>query len=267
MNFLEHQKTWRDPTGRFPYDIRGTSRAARMTGFEVAGIFLDCGVRSDMQPRAVLITHTHLDHASELGQICMNKQDTFNIFCGADAVAPLQQYFTAIAALRASSTRVQSNPILFKGKLKVIGEEYVALGQTETNEWHPNTSEHFKTLFVRAMPLKHSIPDMGYIIAQKLMGRFQPLLAYLCDGNSQSIGDTIDSMAADMPYVVMLECTYLRDTVEARARKHVCWTEIQPTLLRYPKTTFLLFHFSLRHNEKELRQFASTLPPHIVALI
>lgn len=272
MTTVEQQSTWRDPTGRFPYPIRGASRAGRYTGFEFAGVFLDAGHRTDVQPRAVLITHTHTDHVNELAHICMNKKDTFNIFCAPEALLPLQTYLTAVAGLRSCSTRIQWNSVLFSGKLTTVGNTYVPLGwRIDGDGWHPHFPDALKGLAVRALPLRHSVPDVGYVIAHhEADGTFTPLLAYLCDGTSESMAQAIDTLAlTGLPYVVMLECSYITQAqeVEAVARRHVCWTKIYPTLMKYPTISFVLFHFSLRTSEKDLRKFATTLPPHIFAFL
>ena len=63
---LERQPSVRDP---LPFTIQGASRAAEYTGFWVPewSLLLDCGLPTRAQPRAVLCTHTHVDHVAFFG--------------------------------------------------------------------------------------------------------------------------------------------------------------------------------------------------------
>jgi ribonuclease BN (tRNA processing enzyme) len=191
---LERQPSFR---GRLGFTIQGASRAAEYTGLWIPewGLLLDCGLPTRVQPRAVLCTHTHTDHVAFLGRNCMNRPDTFNVYCHADAVEPLRGLLTATARLRACSDRVCWNSALCPGKLVPLAPEegYRPLcvvdgrGQTESRSDaearpakrargkpevppvgapHPNAPARCLALAVRAVRLRHSVPTHGYVVAE-----------------------------------------------------------------------------------------------------
>jgi len=274
---LEHQKVWSHP--RFPFEIRGFSRARRATGFEFAGILLDMGLRTDMQPQAAVITHTHTDHCGEVSHCCVHRKRPFPIFCPIEAVGPLIRYMDAFSGLSGNRDRVIGRPTPLEpdqGWVRVSNEKGAA-----------------GKMVVRAIPLAHSVPCQGYVFGEKrtklrseLRGMsgaeiaarkrggtvvndviIVPMLAFLCDGSSDSLLRALESLSHNMPIVVLLECTYVDSAHrgEAVKRGHGCWADMEDTLTLYPDTIFLLFHFSERYTRRELRTFSATLPTNVVA--
>ena len=317
---LERQPSFR---GRLAFTIQGASRAAEYTGLWVPewGLLLDCGLPTRAQPRAVLCTHTHTDHVAFLGRNCMDRADTFNVFCHARAVEPLRCLLTATAQLRACSTRVCWNSALCPGKLVPLAAEdgYRPLctvdgrGLTESRseaerplkrargkpeappvgEPHPHAPKRCLQLAVRAVPLQHSVPTNGYVVAEtrrrlkpEYAGASQaeldaarlagaeldapvhvPLLAYLCDCSSDSAVAAIRGMREAPPQAIVVECTYIddADAGEARRRKHVLWSRLEPVVREFPQVQFVLIHVSKRYTARRcaaLRRFATTLPPN-----
>lgn len=256
--FLEHQPIYSFSNLDVPFTIQGYSRAARLTGFWLPelGILLDAGVRTDVIPKAVLITHTHTDHAGELGQIAMNKQTSFPIYCHPRAVEPLRNYLCATANLRGCSTQITWNPVLFAVTLQSLhpSDGYVAF-PTIAN-W-----------YVRGVFLQHSVPNLAYVIAQQINGVMTPWLAYLCDGTTSSIVKAMESMEDRLPVVVMVECTYLDDQELAQSRKHVNWPQLNVVIQKYSQVQFLLFHFSTRLTPFALRRWSQSLPPNVKVAI
>lgn len=321
---LERQRVWRDPgaPGRtlVPFTVQGSSRAADHTGFEIPeyGLLLDAGLPTRRQPRAVIITHTHTDHCGNLPRICMGTTDTFNVFCPEQAVEPLQNMLAATACLRACSMRLVWNSALFTGQIVSLapadGDQPLCTmyerGQTpsrqpdpakrrktfQPGEFHPNTPAVCKKLFVRAVPLKHSIATNGYIISEERKGlkpeykgktqadldamrkegvdlnctRLVPMLAFLCDCTSDSAVEMIRMLRDAPPRVIMVECTYIddADTEQAVSRKHVLWSRIRDATQELPNVVFLLIHFSNRYHEgTRLADWAKTLPPNVHAFL
>lgn len=321
---LERQRVWRDrgAPGRkkVPFSIQGGSWAADYTGFYVPdwGLFLDAGLPSRVQPRAVIVTHTHTDHCGHLARICMGTQDDFNVFCHEQAVEPLQNMLEATTRLRACSMRVGWNSALFTGKIVSLapadGEQPLCTvyerGQTPSRQadlakrrktfqpggFHPNTPTACKNLFVRAVPLKHSIPTNGYIISEERKGlkpeyegktqeeldamrkagvdlnrtKLVPMLAFLCDCTSESAVEMIRLLRDAPPRVIMVECTYIddADAEQAVSRKHVLWSCIRDATQELPNVVFLLIHFSQRYRDgTRLADWAKTLPSNVHAFL
>ena len=156
-------------------------------------LLLDCGLPTRAQPRAVLCTHTHVDHVAFLARNCMNRASSFNVFCPEASVEVLQSLLTATGQLRASSTRVCWNSALSSGKIVSLAPDagYVPLctvyerGQTPSRaegppakraknaevpavgQFHPEVPARCKKLHVRAITLAHSVPTQGYVVAME----------------------------------------------------------------------------------------------------
>jgi ribonuclease Z len=49
--------------------------------------------------------------------------------------------------------------------------------------------------------------------------------------------------------------------------KHTIWADLEPVVRKWPDTTFVLTHFSLRYGDGEVRKFFSEMedcPPNVV---
>ncbi|KAL8347780.1 hypothetical protein RB601_002896 [Gaeumannomyces tritici] len=62
--------------------------------------------------------------------------------------------------------------------------------------------------------------------------------------------------------VVITECSFLEERHRAQAdkTKHTIWTDLEPVVRRWPATTFVLIHFSLRYEDDEVRRFFADMP-------
>jgi ribonuclease Z len=74
---------------------------------------------------------------------------------------------------------------------------------------------------------------------------------------------------ADGVLVIITECTLLREEHRSQAQKtkHTIWSEVATIVRRWPATTFVLTHFSLRYKDEEIRSFFQRMPdapPNIV---
>ncbi len=253
MTYLEKQKIWTRPG--LTFSIQGYSRAKRCTGFWIPewGLLLDAGIRSEsIEPKAILLTHTHTDHSSELAHLCMNTRTSFPILCPSQAVLPIQHYFSAVSKLRGCSDRIQYCDALFSGKLSSISPVTgpILLGN----------------LTIYAHSLHHSIPSQGYIVYESNVAR----LAYFCDGTTQSITVALvkamaDHIWSDVP-VVMLECTYMTETAKSIATRHGCFENYKPLFIAYPHVQFLMFHFNSAYTDDILCEY-SLLYPNVHLLI
>ncbi|KAL8382123.1 hypothetical protein RB595_006079 [Gaeumannomyces hyphopodioides] len=62
--------------------------------------------------------------------------------------------------------------------------------------------------------------------------------------------------------VVITECSFLEEKHRAQAdkTKHTIWTDLEPVVRRWPATTFVLIHFSLRYEDDEIPRFFAGMP-------
>lgn len=173
------------------------------------------------------------------------------------------------------------------------------------NTQHPDLPAVCEKLFVKGIRLRHSVPTLGYVIAEerkRLLPEYAarrkadpeafakeiaslrksktiidgyvkvPLLAFVCDCTSESAVETIRRLCLDStpPQVIMVECTFIQDedAVQAQKRKHVLWSKLCPVTQEFPLVVFLLIHFSHRYkDEGVLGKFAAGLPSNVHAFL
>jgi ribonuclease Z len=97
-----------------------------------------------------------------------------------------------------------------------------------------------------------------------------PVFAFLGDTTAATLaaapgwlagsGDDDGSERADSGTgvkVVITECSFLREEHRAQAdkTKHTIWADLEPVVRRWPRTVFVLTHFSLRYSDDEVRRF------------
>ncbi|UNI16022.1 Ribonuclease Z [Purpureocillium takamizusanense] len=95
-----------------------------------------------------------------------------------------------------------------------------------------------------------------------------PIFAFLGDTTAATLAAAPDWLRAGIP-VVVTECSFLRDEHAAQAErtKHTLWRDLEPVVRRWPRTTFVLMHFSLRYSDAEVARFfrdMDDVPPNIV---
>lgn len=141
-----------------------------------------------------------------------------------------------------------------------------------------------------AFACDHTVPCVGYVFkmnTQKLKQEYlglkgveikslreqgveitawqsTPVFAFLGD-------TTAATLAAEPPWlqngipVVITECSFLWEEHRAQAvkTKHTIWADLEKVVRKWPKTTFVLMHFSLRYSDDDIRQFFAKLqdPP------
>lgn len=143
----------------------------------------------------------------------------------------------------------------------------------------------------------HTVPCVGYVFtlnSRKLkpqyVGRKGPELKALRESGVDItaphatpvfafLGDTTASTLAAAPRwlregipVVITECSFLWEEHRAQAvkTKHTIWADLEPVVRRWPKTIFVLTHFSLRYSDEAIRRFFAEMqnpPANIVVWV
>ncbi|KAL3962395.1 hypothetical protein ACCO45_003918 [Purpureocillium lilacinum] len=95
-----------------------------------------------------------------------------------------------------------------------------------------------------------------------------PIFAFLGDTTAATLAAAPAWLRAGIP-VVVTECSFLRDehASQAERTKHTLWRDLEPVVRRWPRTTFVLMHFSLRYSDAEVARFfrdMKDVPPNIV---
>jgi ribonuclease Z len=105
------------------------------------------------------------------------------------------------------------------------------------------SSDEIKTLQKQNEPIKVEITQTISVAK----------FAYLCDTTIEIFeSNTLKYLLeSENPIpIIMIECTYFTSDmeIEAHTRKHICWTQLKPITMKYSKTMFILFHYSLRYD-------------------
>ncbi|KLU82319.1 hypothetical protein MAPG_01392, partial [Magnaporthiopsis poae ATCC 64411] len=157
-----------------------------------------------------------------------------------------------------------------------------------------------RTITVTAFECDHTIPCLGFVFSQssrRLRAEYQglgaaelkklryagvdvtaphstPIFAFLGDTTAKILAAaTVDEngtgsaaqwgrwLRAGIP-VVITECSFLEEKHRAQAdrTKHTIWTDLEPVVRRWPATTFVLIHFSLRYEDDDIRRFFAAMP-------
>ncbi|KAG9256574.1 RNase Z [Emericellopsis atlantica] len=139
-----------------------------------------------------------------------------------------------------------------------------------------------KDMSVKVFNCDHTVPCVGYVFCStrhKLKEEFQERSGHDLKELKESgteityphtvpifafLGDTSTSVLASDPEwlqneisVVITECSFLIEEhrEQATRTKHTIWTDLEKVIRKWPKTTFVLMHFSLRYSEEEIVGF------------
>ncbi|KAK1751796.1 beta-lactamase-like protein [Echria macrotheca] len=140
-----------------------------------------------------------------------------------------------------------------------------------------------KNITALAFACDHTVPCLGYVFRQttpKLKPEYAalsgaelrdlrekqgvvitadvtvPIFAFLGDTTTAPLEAEPAWLRNGIP-VVITECSFLYEEHRAQAAKtkHTCWGDLERVVRRWPRTTFVLMHFSLRYSEDEIRRF------------
>lgn len=128
---------------------------------------------------------------------------------------------------------------------KTLRPELIGSSQAETNQNVKRARQHGQ-----AVQIEVERPE-------------QPRLAFVLDTQIEALTEPGQSQKNLSCPVIMIECTYLEETMveEARKRGHICWFELLPFVGRSLEIqqstpqTWILVHFSLRYVDEQIEAF------------
>ena len=154
-----------------------------------------------------------------------------------------------------------------------------------------------KDIYATAFACDHTVPCLGYVfslVTQRLKSEYSslapheirdlresgveitaphwaPFLAFLGDTTADILLAEPEWLRQGIP-VVITECSFLYPEHKDQAirTKHTIWSELEKVVRKWPKTTFILMHFSLRYSDQEIRDFFKQMedpPSNIVVWI
>lgn len=270
-------KAWAIPGTRLT--VAGYSRSNDKTFFHLPQLrcSIDAGLCEGRRPAAVLLTHTHHDHAADLEYLA-SKEGGVDVYAPAEAIGCVEAYLRAKRELNHAG---RYDPAL-AGDCRLHG---VQAGDA----FDLGRQGQYR---VRVAPCVHKIPCVGYAFSEvrrrlkpglgqlkaEMVGQgkgaeFGRHIAGLRKAGEQVeeqyeaplfafMGDTHPSAfeRADWLFdypVIFTECTFLHDAERERADRagHTVWSGLRPVVEAHPGTLFVLTHFSLRHSEREVVEF------------
>ncbi|KAH8666552.1 beta-lactamase-like protein [Xylariales sp. PMI_506] len=299
---------WRFPKPHHDYVLTGKSRAAWHTSFVIPqlNLLLDAGLCvNNLRPKHIFLTHGHTDHTL-LTPAFVKRDDPPDIFCPFEMTTVLNNFISAKTILNlggvvsledvnaSEAARLASAPPdgdppkrhkLNTHEMRGLRDgDVVPLRRT-------------KNVTAMAFSCDHSLPCLGYVFSvttNKLKLEYQgkeakelqsirksgieitepisrPVFAFLGDTTANTLAAAPQWLQDGIP-VVITECSFLYEEHRGQAEKtkHTMWSDLEKVIRRWPQTTFILMHFSLRYTEKEIRQFFHGLtdaPSNIVVWI
>ena len=254
-----------------PWRIRGYSRAAFRTGFYIPelDLMLDAGPQNFNKPSHILITHTHIDHVACL-PFTMIGEDVnpgkLQVYGPTEAQNYIYKYIKTMFEVNAMVPNISAK------------EHYDFTGLKKDDTFNITTKG--SNLEIKTFECDHAIPTVSYGISDiklklkpeylgmdgKEIGRMRkegveithPVaykrLAYVCDTSIKVFELNPDILEYD---TIFIECTFLMDDEldNAKKTKHIHWSQLKPYVLQNPDKQFVLFHFSLRYRDSEIKQF------------
>lgn len=265
------QKKWLIPNTP-SWNIYGFSRSAYRTGFYIPelNIMLDAGPQNFNHPDHILITHSHVDHIALLPFTLLehngkSDESHINIYGPLEAKAHIDNYITAMFSV---------NCLFSIRNLDFYTYHGLSGGDVFRCDMNKNDIE------VQVFKCDHGVPTVSYGLSQckqKLKEEYLGLpgqeigklrkegvnitkevkvktLAYVCDTSIKVFEMNPDILSYA---TVFIECTFFdEDEVEhAESRKHIHWYTLKKYVLDNPNVFFVLFHFSQRYRDSEMREF------------
>lgn len=256
--------SWQNKIKINDFELIGYSRGSFKTGLMInpLKIFLDAGVCSQYEPNLVLITHGHSDHINELFSILIANSRKTKV--------PVVSTFN-LSKLITNYLNAQMS--LSRGRL----EKY--------NKWEPfiitdklRFNIQSKDIEIESYTMDHSVESIGFGVSeirQKLKKEFidksqdelndirkiykiteekEFPMFFFCGDTGHSI---LNSLPFDKFPLIIIESTFLfpEHLSEAREKKHLHITDLDPYFEKHNETTFVLIHFSSRYKIDEIKEY------------
>ncbi|KAI5460139.1 beta-lactamase-like protein [Mariannaea sp. PMI_226] len=300
---------WRFPKPYSHYVLTGKSRAAWYTSFVIPqlNLLLDAGVCvNKLRPKHVFLTHGHSDHTLQSPSF-VKREDPPDVFCPAEMSKVFDDFILAntmlnLGGLIQPSDAEQTDPAT-KHENGHGGTELTRNEWLNTHITHPVRHgdvvplRRVKDMTATVFNCDHSVPCVGYVFSitsNRLKPEYSsltgpeikalrqsgteitkahstPVFAFLGDTTAATLAAEPEWLREGIP-VVITECSFLGDEHREQAdkTKHTIWSDLEKVIRKWPRTTFVLTHFSLRYKDEDIRRFFSELdspPANIVVWV
>ena len=256
------------------WEISGYSRSSFRTGFYIKGlnIMLDAGPQCFKNPEHIFVTHSHADHIANLPLTLIDDEDStnkYNIYIPKKAIQKIKKYISSMFEANALCDHVPIDEWFHFHEIEDI---------QKAEPIHITTNKN--NLIIEIIKCKHTIPTVSYgfgLKKNKLNPKYvdfdkkelgnlrkqgvsitvetiEKIFCYICDTNI----DVIEEHPFIFDYkTIFIECTFIMDGEEEIASKknHIHWNHLKPHVLQHPEITFMLFHFSLKYKDEEIKEY------------
>ncbi|KAK0711405.1 beta-lactamase-like protein [Lasiosphaeris hirsuta] len=264
---------WRFPKPYHNYVLTGRSRAAWHTSFVIPhlDLLLDAGLFvNKLRPKHIFLTHGHSDHTL-VGPAFGKTDDPPDVYCPAEMADAFINFCSARTLLNNGGLMTHTTHGLVAGAVVPL--------------------RRLKNITAEAFACDHTVPCLGYVFSQttqKLKPEYTslsgaelkalretqgvaitaavttPIFAFLGDTTTATLAARPAWLAAGIP-VVITECSFLYEEhrVQAVKTKHTIWGDLEVVVRQWPRTMFVLTHFSMRYSGDEIKDFFKQLvdPP------
>lgn len=263
-------KEWKMPCN---LTLAGFSRAGSATYFFVPELRIQLdmgGFCRDYQPLTYFITHSHMDH-------CIYLPD---VQPAGEVVTPRKVYVPKRMGKYARAFLHSAQELNGVSEIPPGTEKPYEMIEVSPGEVYPLD----KSYLVKVVACHHTVDTVGYMFYEKrgkLKEEFQgksgkeigelrkqgievseevkiPKFVFLGD-TTWRVFDSVELF--EFP-VVIVECTFLFKEHESAAEPsgHMNWSKIKEFSEKYPKTTFVLIHWSMRYKVEEIQKFFNEIP-------
>lgn len=258
-------------------------------------LLLDAGlVVNKLRPKHIFLTHGHSDHTL-LAPAFTKRDDPPDVYCPVGMRKAFDDFMLAKTILNRGGEIALDDAEEMGLEFPGVNAEQAEDGRSPAEAaWLTTHVTHgvrdgdviplprLKGLSAQAFACDHTVPCVGYVFStttHKLLPEYTslpgaelkalreagtaltaphtvPIFAFLGDTTAKTLADAPAWLQQGIP-VVVTECSFLREEHRAQAvkTKHTLWSDLEPVVRRWPGTTFVLTHFSLRYSEKEVVTF------------
>ncbi|KAF3349188.1 tRNase Z TRZ1 like protein [Verticillium longisporum] len=263
-------------------------------------LLLDAGlVVNKERPKHIFLTHGHSDHVL-LSPAFVKREDPPDIYCPVEMKRFFDDYILAKTMMNRGGhiqyDEAEARGLPVDKDAPDVDDDGRTPSQRAflgTHVTHPVVPgdeiplRRLKGMSATVFQCDHNVPCVGYVFSTTTH-RLKPEYTSLSGNEIKALrtsgvditaphtspvfaflGDTTASvLAAEPPWlrdgipVVITECSFLYEEHRAQAEKtkHTYWPDLEVVVRRWPETTFVIMHFSMRYSDEQVSAFFKGLP-------